>query len=363
MRINTLYLLALVALMSSCGRQFSVEGNFTDIPESADYIYLECLSLTGVESVDSVEANTDGTFRFKAPAPSYPDIYRIRCGNRSVVLAIDSTEDIAVSGSWNDCLSAVFDSKDKPVGKASVAKSENIRLLRRALRDSTTEAHKRLAMEIIMQNPASQAAYYALFQTRAGVPVFDIYDSADRRFYQAVATSWQVWYPESERSKALYHQVIDAINTERRARNDEAMRAFFDESESTFLDIELPDENGEIDKLSDLIGKVILLDFCSLELDGYKDYLFSLRELYNNYHSRGLEIYQVYPDRNRLLWEDRVSNLPWHTVRTENGVADLVYRTYNVQIVPTVFLYDRKGLIVGRFADFGAIDNKIKELL
>ena len=193
--------------------------------------------------------------------------------------------------------------------------------------------------------------------------MFDINDKSDRRYFQAVATSWQVWHPESERTKALCGQVIDVINSERRAQNNEVMRAFIDESENTFLDIVLPDEKGDEKALSDMRGKVILLDFCSLEIENFGDYLFSLRERYNTYHSRGLEVYQVYPDRNRLVWEDKVRSLPWTTVRTDNGIADKVYDTYNVGVIPTLFLINKKGEVVRRFNGFAGVNEEIEKQL
>ena len=55
--------------------------------------------------------------------------------------------------------------------------------------------------------------------------------------------------------------------------------------------------------LSDLRGKVIVLDFSAIEMEQSKGYIFELRELYNRYQSRGMAIYSVSLDRNKLLWE------------------------------------------------------------
>lgn len=89
-------------------------------------------------------------------------------------------------------------------------------------------------------------------------------------------------------------------------------------------------------------------------------YTFELRELYNKYHTKGLEIYQVSIDRNKILWESSVENIPWICVRDESGVFA---RNYNVLNLPTIFLINRKGDIVGRFFDFKEIDKEIQKLL
>ena len=341
------------AILTSCGKTFTVEGMMTDAPDGAEYIYLEYIGLIQATRLDSAKASK-GSFKLKSKAPECPDLYRLRCGTKNIILSIDSTDHIKISGSWQDILSATINGS---------AESEQIQLLRRSLRDSTLDAHKAFAVEQILLNPASPAAYYALYQSKGGKAVFDINNRQDRQIFQAVATSWMVWYPDSKCTKILYQQVLDAINTERREHNNNIMRTFIEESETTFLDIDLPDENGENRLLSDLQGKVILLDFCSTELDGYQDYIFALRDRYNAYHTKGLEIYQVYPDRNRLLWEDQVENLPWVTVRTDNGVADAVFRTYNVTNVPTLFILNRKGEVEARCTNLSTLNEQIEKLL
>ncbi|MBQ9340370.1 MAG: redoxin domain-containing protein [Paludibacteraceae bacterium] len=353
--MKRIYIISILTAVffSGCGKRFSVELSLSDIPSDAGYAYLEKSGLISNTIVDSAKVGS-GRLRLRAEAPQEPDFYRLRCGGKTLMLAVDSTETIVLSGSWKDMLSVIAEGSEK---------TAQLQQLRRSLRDSTADAHKRLAQTLILRDPKSQTAYYALYQQKAGKTVFDINDRDDRRYFQAVATSWQVWHPDNERTKALCGQVIDAINKDRRAQNTEAMKAFIDESENSFLDIILTDENGEERALSELRGKVILLDFCSIEIDNYTDYLFSLRERYNTYHSRGLEVYQVYPDQNRLVWEDKVRNLPWTTVRTENGLADIVYKTYNVGVIPTLYLINRKGEVVKRFNAFAGLNEAIEKQL
>jgi len=73
-----------------------------------------------------------------------------------------------------------------------------------------------------------------------------------------------------------------------------------------------------------------------------------LRDIYNKYSPQGLQIYQISLDRNKMLWQKSVANLPWICVRDESGKTATVY---NVQSVPTLFLIDRQGNIMGRYED------------
>ena len=181
--------------------------------------------------------------------------------------------------------------------------------------------------------------------------------------YQAVATSFQTWMPNYERTKVLCNQVKDVLQAERNIKNQQAMRDFIDKAENSFLDITLPDEQGDLQSLSDLRGSVIILDFSSSEMEQSVGYNFELRELYNRYNIRGLEIYSVSLDRNQFLWEQTVENLPWTTVRADQNTAASVLMQYNVQGLPTLFLFDRKGNIQGRYIDFEALDADIRKYL
>ena len=199
-----------------------------------------------------------------------------------------------------------------------------------------------------------------MFQSKQGVPVFDMYDPQQRKYYQVVATSMNVWLPEYVRSKTLYTQVLGAMNAERKALNDMAMRQYIDENESTFLDIALPNIYGDTCRLSEHLGRVILLEFSTSQIEKGNAYVLALRELDNKYNARGLDIYSVSVDPVKLYWEDWVKNLPWTCVRTET-TDPLV--TYNVSSVPTMFLLDRKGQVQGRYADFEQLEKDIKKLL
>jgi glutathione peroxidase-family protein len=168
--------------------------------------------------------------------------------------------------------------------------------------------------------------------------------------------------PEYERTKALYAQVTDVMQAERNATNQAVVRQLIDNAENAFLDIALTDDNGITQSLADLRGKVIVLDFSAIEMEQSKGYIFELRELYNQYHNRGLAIYSVSLDRNKLLWEDGVVNLPWTNVYAGEQAIEVLTR-YNVQSLPTLFLLDRKGNVQGRYTNFEQLDADIRKYL
>ncbi|MCQ2335022.1 MAG: AhpC/TSA family protein [Paludibacteraceae bacterium] len=342
-----------MAIVACQKAQFKVEGVLKGAENQT--IYLEQAGMLGKTIIDSTNVSGSGKFKLSAARPAYPELYTLRVAGKTIVVAVDSLETIGIEGSLEDVLNIRFDESPK---------SAQIAALRQSLRTNNIADHKQKAIDMIMADPKSVVAYYALFQQKDGEPVFKLWEKGDRVFYQAVATSWATWMPENERAKVLYQQVLDQMNAERHAQSSELVRAYIEEQEaSAFLDIEMCDENGEKQNLSSLKGKVVLLDFCSMQMDEYDSYCTSLYSRYEAYHQAGLEIYQVYPDLSVIAWKERVKQLPWITVRAEGGLTDQVFTTYNVQSLPTCFLIDRRGEVVGRYVGFYQINEKIEELL
>lgn len=342
-------------VLVGCTKQptFTISGTLTNAADKT--IYLEHTALLGTTIVDSCHIDTDGNYSLEASAPTYPDFYRLRVGSRSLPLAIDSTEHVQVSASL-DSLPYTLNINGSEV-------SAQMAQLRASARTATREVLRKQTQKIILANPRSLVAYYALFLKQNGLPIWDMADPSDRRLYQAVATSYNLWMPEYNRTKALYNQVLEYMQAERSLRNQLAAQQLIAESENAFLDITLPDTKGQMQSLSQYRGKVIVLDFSSTEMEQYVAYNFELRELYNQYHKQGLEIYSVGIERNLLAWEEATENLPWLTVRAlDNEITEVLTR-YNVQSLPTLFLFDKEGNVQGRYTDFTALEADINKYL
>ena len=348
------YLLLAAGLFVSCQRTpvFTIDGVVSNA--DGETLYLEHTALLKTTAIDSCVLTHEGEFSFSAPAPLYPDFYRLRIGTTSLSLAVDSTETITIT--------TTRDSLANTLSIAGSANSLAIAKLRNLSRAVSREELREQSKQVIVANPRSLAAYYAVFMKQGGEYIWNILNPADRRMYQAVATSFNTWMPKYERTKALYTQVTDILQAERNATQQAAVRQLIDNAESAFLDITLQDDNNITQSLSDLRGKVIVLDFSAIEMEQSKGYIFELRELYNRYQSRGMAIYSVSLDRNKLLWEDGVANLPWTNVYAGEQAIEVLTR-YNVQSLPTLFLLDRKGNVQGRYTNFEQLDADIRKYL
>ena len=342
-------------VLVGCTKQptFTISGTLTNATDKT--IYLEHTALLGTTIVDSCHIDTDGNYSLEAPAPTYPDFYRLRVGSRSLPLAIDSTEHVQVSTS--------LDSLPYTLNINGSEASKQMAQLRALARTAPREELRQQTQKIILSNPRSLVAYYALFLKQNGLPIWDMADPTDRRLFQAVATSYNLWMPDYNRTKALYNQVLEYMQAERSLRSQLAAQQLIAESENAFLDITLADAKGQMQSLSQYRGKVIVLDFSSTEMEQYVAYNFELRELYNQYHKQGLDIYSVGIERNLLAWEEATENLPWLTVRAlDNEITEVLTR-YNVQSIPTLFLFDKEGNVQGRYTDFTELEADINKYL
>ena len=131
--------------------------------------------------------------------------------------------------------------------------------------------------------------------------------------------------------------------------------------EVSFLDIELPNVKGESLKLSEIAtGHVVLINFTAYQAEWSPALNLKLGDLYTQYHTQGLEIYQISLDSDVHFWRNAASNLPWICVRDPQSVYSQVAGLYNVKQLPTSFILDRKGNLVKRIDDINNIEKDVK---
>ena len=90
-----------------------------------------------------------------------------------------------------------------------------------------------------------------------------------------------------------------------------------------------------------------------------------LKGLYEDYHDRGFEIYQVSLDVDKALWARVVKqqNLPWINVCDSRGSASPYTLLYNIASVPAVYVICDGDLVDGSMADEKAFRKKLDQLL
>ena len=125
-----------------------------------------------------------------------------------------------------------------------------------------------------------------------------------------------------------------------------------------------PTPSGEQLALSEVLGKVTLVDFWAAWCRPCRAENPNVVRVYQKYKDKGLSILGVSLDRNADDWKKAIEDdgLDWHhvsNVRYFDEIAEL----YNVTGIPASFILDENGVIVAKNLRGQALEDKIAELL
>lgn len=346
-------------------------------------LYFDHLEVAKTVVLDSVKIDKNGQFKFKTKI-TQPEFYLLRLSNgklitlltepnERIVLKIkgdNMSKDYSVTGSKGsqlvkDLNEKLFETKEK---MASIRTDLEIKkndpnfssLSQNLLADyvKALQDQREFSINFIMKNATSLAGYMALYQ-QLDNNTYTLNENDDIKYVKIVASSMKALYPEHEYTKAI---LANLQQLEERLANLK-MSKLIKEKGTNFPDISLPNAKGEEVKLSSLEGKFIVLSFWASQDPYSRKQNQTLKKVYNKYHGKGLEIYQVSVDQNEAFWkkastEDQISWINLCDVKTGSAKAT---STFNVQSIPANYLIDQKGEIVGKNLYGIALEEKISE--
>lgn len=374
-------MLCVLAVASCSKNKFNVNGEITQAKDSV--LYFENMSLDGPVVMDSVKLGDDGKFAFSGDGVTSPEFYRLRIANQIINLSIDSTETVSFKAQY-----PTMASQYEVTGSENCSKIKELALMQMGLlgqamaidrnpslgvqqaSDSIAKIVEKYKENVkanyIFKEPYKAYAYFALFQALGNTLIFNPRETnEDVQVFAAVATSWDTYYPDAERGLNLHNIAIEGIKAQRilMARQNGPLIDASKVSVANIIDVPLLDSKGKKHSLTELAGKVVLLDFHAFSSEHSTERIMLLRELYNKYHAKGFEIYQVGLDPNEHFWKTQTSLLPWINVYDPDGPQSAYLARYNVQSIPTFFLIDKTNTLYKRDAQIEDIDKEIQSLL
>ena len=362
--------------------KFQVEGTIEGAKDSI--LYLTQNTLDGVQKLDSTKLKEDGHFVFKAVAPTEaPEFYALQIGTHVINFSVDSTENItvtaqlptmerdyAIDGNESSKRIREISRMQQDMQARIVAFEQNEDMFPGDRRDSienVLNAYKeRMKTDYIFADPASAAAYYAVCQSLTDLGgTFQLFnpltDRTDVKCYATVATAWDNAYHDAPRTQQICNMAIKGMDNTAAPQQKVLDVDESKVSETGIINITLPDINSKMHSITELKGKVVLLDFTIYSAKESAERTRLLRSLYEKYHVQGFEIYQISLDEDIHFWKFSCENLPWVCVHETDGAATNIY---NVTNLPTFFLVNRQNEIVLR-SDFmeGTLEDNIQKLL
>ncbi len=375
--MNKSFVAVLVCAAMLCGCRSSkvrISGKFLGL--NSQKAYLEQMSAaTGQSVIDSVALAPDGSYRFEvANVPPTPSMYNVVYNNERIPLLIKGGDNITVGSLGNVLMNyTVSGSRESELLRefnreyiagvqqlnsimTEYAQAEGDRKTNLAHRYNEQYRNiKRNQISFIVEHKSDIAAVYALYQRLPGEQYLVNPDS-DIIYFRTVADAVSDSYPDSPYLISLRNEV---------ARMEARSSLLQSIQERSYPDLEAPDMYGNNVKLSSLDGNVILVDFWSAELGNSNALNADLKEIYRKYESKGFRVYQVSVDTVKSTWINAVQEqrLPWISVCDFRGEASPLLGTYNVKKLPSNYLIDRDGTIIGKDLYSTALEKRLEAIL
>jgi peroxiredoxin len=138
-----------------------------------------------------------------------------------------------------------------------------------------------------------------------------------------------------------------------------------DATQLGFPELSIPDTKGKDVKLSQVKAKLVMVFFWTASDAANKMFnLDVLVPLYNEYHSKGLEIYQVGIDNDKTNWASVVKDqqLPWINVCDGLGTQSSAVTLYNITKLPVAY-FIKDGELQAQPSTGKAIAARVKSLI
>ena len=302
------------------------------------------------ENISKSAIANSGVFEFDIPANG-PNIYRIRIGGKKHYLITDgSSTPIELSGKLSDFGSSKINIKGSQATKDYAEKWTDY-----LNRKVSTEQIKSFIAETKNPLVAALFATQTLKTTRS--ELYTMHKTALKRLEKK--------YKETEYYKA-YNKIIKNMEQQELAKLARQRVKVGEQAP----EITMPDLNGKPKSLSDLKGKVVLLDFWASWCGPCRRANPHVVEIYHKYKDKGFTVFSVSLDgldnktrsrysgdsekiaealaRSKSRWEAAIKKdkLTW-----DNHVSDLLKwdtpaaKAYGVTGIPKTFLIDRDGTI------------------
>ncbi len=370
-------LAAAAALVAACTPAAKIDGVVESAPSSE--VIVKLLDVNRYEVLDTVKTDASGRFSYKVDVekgqPEFLYIFYkdtkiasllLESGD-AVMVTSDTLGFYEVEGS-DECvkLAQVENDHAATMGRlgaisSRIEKATDPEVVSALAKDMTREyvQYYRNSVKYVLENSKSLTSVPVLYQNfGADLPVFA--QSTDALHFRTVADSLETVYPESKYVKALRKEA------ERRSGYLELQAKLANAEEIGYPDIELPDINARKIKLSEVDAKVIMVYFWSATDANQKMFnLDVLKSLYDDYHKRGFEIYQVALDPDKASWAQVVKqqNLPWINVCDGLGGNSPYVLTYNLAGLPSAYIICDGDLVDGQVVDEKSLRKLIDKLL
>ena len=360
---NILAALAAVFFVVSCGPKAVIDGNIEAFASSD--VVVKLLDVNKYKVLDTVAVNASGKFTYELEMeegqPEFVYIFHedskvasllLEAGDKVSVVA-DPTGNVVVTGSDESARLAEVEKAHADILEVFNALQNDSQALAQAY-----VQYYRNRVKYVVENSTSLTVVPVLYQSLYDLPLFS--QQTDAIIFSNTADSLEMVYPDSKYVKAL------RAEAERRYAYFEFQNKLENAESIGYPEIVLPDLNARNVKLSDMKSKVVMIYFWSAANAAQNAFNVDvLKPLYDEYHGRGFDIYQVSFDVDKALWAAAIKGqeLPWTNVCDSRGLASPYISTYNIPALPVAFILADGELVDGQIVDEKSLRKLLDKLL
>jgi thiol-disulfide isomerase/thioredoxin len=386
-RISLLILAAALLLLTGGCRNdvISLSGTIEGAGHG-EYLVLKKVRPGVLQPVDSVVPDRSGKFRFHTSS-KWPVFYMLSMGNSDFLTLLASPGEKIEVRAVRDSMSSpsiVKGSEGTPVmfefRKDHQAVLKQLQQLTKVYNDSINSPRLPLVMDsldsrateivagfreksraLITKYSSSMVAIYLLNQQVVpGMQLFDA--SKEPGIFYTVDSLLYDKYPESDLVVDLHTFVAGLRNSVAVSSVEGTVPAVG----SILPEIALPDPAGDTLRLSSTRGRIVLVDFWAAWCPPCREENPNLVRLYDLYHYRGFDIFQVSLDLRKDDWteairKDRLGK--WHHVSDLKYRDSEVVKSFGLTEIPASFLLDREGRVIAVNLRGEELQKKLEELL
>ena len=360
-------LVSATLILFSCGGSDSsagkvvITGNLQNAPEGV--VVLSQYTDSRPKVLDTLEIKSNGDFTFEFDSIGTPTFYELNLyGQRVVKLALFK-ENVEVKFNFSDPNSLQIE------GSQDSKEMLKLEKLMEAYQVQVNQLNERY-YEAMSKNNAEAIRQIQIdamnLESQQVVKVKEMIESMGNSFASLAAVG--LLNPQND------FPFIDALITKLNENYPGTtsilqMKQQLDEMRALAVgqvapDIVLPDPSGKTTKLSDLKGKYVLIDFWAAWCKPCRQENPNVVRLYNQYNSKGFEVFGVSLDRSREDWVKAIADdrLTWTQVSDLQYFNSAAAVLYQIQAIPATYLVDPDGKIIAKDLRGPSLEAKLAEL-
>ena len=387
--MRTILLLFLGALFfTSCNNSNNhdantavIEGQLTK--SKGEQLYLMELSADDLFRIDSAVIDDNGKFRFEFSLNESPELYVVRSDHfkQAVTLLIEGGELVKITGdlpTLNDeyevsgskgservhKLTQIINSRMDKVRDYYNTYRDNPDSMDMAVLRARTDSLLQLnqiavyheVRDFIKENPSSLSSILALYSRFGRNTILD--PKLDSDLFQMVSDSLISKYPNSSHAIKLHQKVLELQNADQlKKEREEALSVG-----RKFPEIMLNDIDNKPQNLAECKAKVcIVAVWVSTNKESW-DMNAILRDVYKKYHDKGLDIYEISFDTDKLAWTNycHIEHLVWINVIGYPREKEMLNAD---EKMPRLFVLDENKKVIAKDPKPEELDELLKNIL